>query len=103
MTERKHYLSGTLLDDGSEYSLGELCRICGVTAETEIDMVGEGILEPSGSDPAQWRWEKLTVPRDLRGTPGILSISVSRLSRVRFKGTVRRVKVGAALAEIKTY
>ena len=54
-------------------------------------------------DPAQWRWEKLTVPRDLRGTPGILSISVSRLSRVRFKGTVRRVKVGAALAEIKTY
>lgn len=54
-------------------------------------------------DPSKWRREKLTVPRELRGTPGILSISVSRLTSVRFKGTVRRVKVGAALAEIKTY
>ena len=56
MGETEHYLSGTLLDDGCEYSLGELCRICGVTAENVIEMVAEGILEPSGDDPAQWRF-----------------------------------------------
>ena len=63
MTEHMHYLSGTLLDEGSEYGLGELCRICGVTAETVIDMVAEGILEPSGDDPAQWRFRGTSVVR----------------------------------------
>ncbi len=63
MTESRHYLSGTLLDEGSEYSLGELCRICGVTAEKVIDMVTEGILEPSGRDPAKWRFCAISVVR----------------------------------------
>lgn len=63
MTESKHYLSGTLLDEGSEYSLGELCRICGVTAEKVIDMVTEGILEPSGRDPARWHFCATSVVR----------------------------------------
>ncbi len=63
MTEAEHYLSGTLLDERAEYSLGELCRICCITAETVIDMVTEGILEPSGRDPAKWRFCATSVVR----------------------------------------
>ena len=63
MTERSHCLSGTLLDDGSEYDLAELCRICGVSAERVTDMVAEGILEPAGKDQARWRFHATSVVR----------------------------------------
>jgi chaperone modulatory protein CbpM len=63
MAENKRYLSGTLLDDGSEYSMGELCRICDVNAEEIFEMVAEGILEPTGHDPAQWRFRGTSVVR----------------------------------------
>lgn len=48
--------SGELLDEQELYSLGEICGICGITAERIIDMVAEGIIEPTGSDPGEWRF-----------------------------------------------
>jgi chaperone modulatory protein CbpM len=62
MSETKHYLSGTLLED-SDYSLLELCKICGISREAVIEMVDEGILEPKGGAPAQWRFEGITLVR----------------------------------------
>lgn len=49
-------------------------------------------------------WHVETVMQDAAraGQRGILSVQVSRLSRVRMKGSVRRRRVGMAMAEIET-
>jgi chaperone modulatory protein CbpM len=49
-------MTGIVLDDSVDFSLGELCRCCGVNAEMVIEMVDEGLLEPTGASPEQWRF-----------------------------------------------
>ena len=64
-----------ILDEFFDFSLAELCQCCTVQAETIIDMVEEGLLSPSGSSPADWRFSgtaqrhveiTLHLQRDLR-------------------------------------
>ncbi|MGD8912691.1 MAG: chaperone modulator CbpM [Candidatus Thiodiazotropha sp.] len=62
MSETKHYLSVTLLEE-TDYSLLELCDICGIERDVVMEMVAEGILEPKGGEPAQWRFEGTTLVR----------------------------------------
>jgi chaperone modulatory protein CbpM len=54
MTERDRYLTGILLDERLELSLGDLCRLCRVTGDEIRDMVTEGILDPRGDNPQSW-------------------------------------------------
>ena len=56
-------LVGTLLDERSAFTLHELCRACGVHAELVIEMVDEGVLEPRGAAPAEWRFPGSAVTR----------------------------------------
>lgn len=49
-------VTGVVLDETIEFSLGELCRCCGVSAETVIEMVDEGLLDPLGYGPEDWRF-----------------------------------------------
>lgn len=56
-------LAGTLLDEHTLFSLRELCRACGVHAELVIEMVEEGVLEPRGATPADWRFAGSAVTR----------------------------------------
>ncbi len=44
-------------------SLGQLCRTCGVRADWIIELVEEGILEPSGQEPAAWRFSATSIRR----------------------------------------
>lgn len=60
---RRHVLIGDVLDEGTEYSLGELCRACAVDAETVIEMVAEGLVEPGGASPRYWRFTGHSVVR----------------------------------------
>lgn len=53
---RRTIVTGVVLDDGVDFSLGELCRCCGISAETALEMVDEGLLDPIGGDPASWRF-----------------------------------------------
>jgi len=75
MTELDRYLTGILLDECLELSLGDLCRLGRVTREEIMDMVTEGILEPDGDAPQSWRFSgralirvkrTLHLQRDLR-------------------------------------
>lgn len=50
----------------------------------------------------EWREETVMKDAGRAGQRGILSVHVSRLSRVRMKGSVRRRLVGMGLAEIET-
>lgn len=68
-------LTGILLDERAVFTLHELCRACGVHAELVIEMVEEGVLEPQGGTPAEWRFmgsavtraqKALNLTRDLR-------------------------------------
>lgn len=55
--------SGDLLADGTELSLQEFCRLCRVSTDTITTFVAEGVIEPLGAEPAQWRFEVTAVQR----------------------------------------
>ena len=52
-----------LLDESAKFSLPELCRICAVELELVLEIVAEGIVEPTGSAPDAWRFSGLAVAR----------------------------------------
>jgi chaperone modulatory protein CbpM len=52
-----------LLDETVEFTLGELCTLCDVSTELVIEIVEEGIVEPHGDDPPQWRFTGVAVTR----------------------------------------
>lgn len=55
--------SAELIDDSYCLSLSELCRVCGTHAEHVAELVAEGVLEPSGQIPTQWRFNTLCLRR----------------------------------------
>ena len=63
MSKQVDVLSGMLLDEDVQLSLGELCTACSVHAELVIEMVTEGIVIPSGSGPVDWRFSGPNVKR----------------------------------------
>ncbi|MFA5631754.1 MAG: chaperone modulator CbpM [Porticoccaceae bacterium] len=52
-----------ILGDEGLLSLAELCRLCRVNADQIQLLVEEGVLEPSGAGPGQWRFESLCILR----------------------------------------
>ncbi len=63
MNIREEILTGLLLDEESTLTLGELSRACTAHAEWIIELVDEGILEPTGSDIAHWRFSGASLHR----------------------------------------
>ena len=56
MTGESKALSGVVIDEQTEMTLGEVCRACSVHAEWVVTLVEEGVLEPAGRDQAHWRF-----------------------------------------------
>jgi len=52
-----------VLDDEVHLSLGDLCRVCGISAEQVLALVDEGVIEASGSDPGRWRFQAVSIRR----------------------------------------
>ena len=63
MTGDRDDLTGTVLDERTTFTLGELSRACGVRVELVMEMVAEGVLEPRGTAPAEWRFPGTAVVR----------------------------------------
>lgn len=63
MTSTLKYLHGTILDEDMEYGLYDLCDLCNISAELVHDMIDEGVIEPRGPEPRQWRFTILEVRR----------------------------------------
>ncbi len=64
MTERDaKSLSGQIVDESMEITIGELCRFCAVDAELVEAMINEGIIEPSRKRGAEWCFAMSTVKR----------------------------------------
>jgi chaperone modulatory protein CbpM len=56
-------LSGEVLEEDVELSLADLCRACELSAERIFQLVDEGLLEPRGRNPQQWRFHGRSVRR----------------------------------------
>jgi len=65
MTNKKALspVSGEILEEEIELTLVELCHACQVPAERVIEIVEEGVVEPLGRDPAQWRFQGVNIRR----------------------------------------
>ena len=56
-------LTGVLLDEQAELSLTELSHACSTSTEWVIELVHEGVLEPVGRQPGQWRFSGSSLKR----------------------------------------
>lgn len=56
-------LEGEPLDNSVSLTLDELCDICGVPAERVRGLIDEGVVEPVGRAPAEWRFTRVSVTR----------------------------------------
>jgi chaperone modulatory protein CbpM len=75
-TSDEHFLSGDILDDGTEVSVADLCRMFAVEERHIIELVEEGVL----------------------GTRGEVSVIEIDKSEWLFRGTeVRRVRIALRL------
>ncbi len=61
-------LKGVLINEQTRISLGEVCRACSRHAEWIIELVDEGVLEPSGPSPEQWHFSPAALQRALIAT-----------------------------------
>lgn len=62
MNER-HPLLADPLDETTEFSFEELCRMCGVREQVVVEIVEEGVVVPHGADRLQWRFSGHAVTR----------------------------------------
>lgn len=65
MTDKTYILKGVVLEEETEFTLGDLSRACSVHAEWIIALVDEGILEPKGKDVTEWRFSGDNLKRVL--------------------------------------
>ena len=57
MTNQKsNAVRGIVLNEQVVFTLTELCGICSVETELITEMVDEGVLDPEGRAPADWRF-----------------------------------------------
>ena len=56
-------LTGIIVDDSSEFTLGQLSRACGMPAEWILSLVEEGVIEPLGPDQTQWHFRGYCLRR----------------------------------------
>jgi chaperone modulatory protein CbpM len=68
-TSEEHFLSGDILDEGTEVSIADLCRMFAVEEHHIIELVEEGVLGTRGTvnvieiDKTEWRFHGTEVRR----------------------------------------
>lgn len=61
--DRNKVLQSEIIETRIEISLADLCEVCSVTRERVVRLVDEGVVEPTGRDPAEWRFSGRSVRR----------------------------------------
>jgi chaperone modulatory protein CbpM len=55
-----------VLDDRFEIGIAELCEMCRLHEEVVVELVAEGIIEPTAHSGEGWRFSGVAVTRALR-------------------------------------
>jgi len=55
--------TGVVLDETVRFSLVDICEACRIDAESIFEMVNEGIVDPEGSEPMNWRFNTAALRR----------------------------------------
>lgn len=63
MSKELIYLTGTLLDEDLECSMTDICRMCNISSDMVREMIDEGLLQPHGRDPMEWRFTEVELRR----------------------------------------
>ena len=93
--------SASVVEDGLQMSLAELARACRAREEQIQVWVVEGVLEPSGESPPNWRFAgaslrrarlAITLTRELEiNTPGV-ALALDLMDQIEaLKARLRRV------------
>jgi chaperone modulatory protein CbpM len=61
-----HILTGVIVDEIEEITIGEVTRFCAVRREKIVELVAEGIIEPEGQAPEEWRFSGRALSRAKR-------------------------------------
>lgn len=56
-------LQSEIIETRRELSLSDLCQVCTVTSERVVQLVDEGLVEPVGREPAEWRFSGRSIRR----------------------------------------
>ncbi|MBT9501998.1 MAG: MerR family transcriptional regulator [Burkholderiaceae bacterium] len=84
-------VQGVIVEQTLHFSLGELCRACGAETEQLMSLVDEGVLEPAGSGPQDWRFAgpslrrahaALRLTRDLELNPAATALVLDLLDEI---------------------
>jgi chaperone modulatory protein CbpM len=60
---RNNVLQSEIIETRIEMSLSDLCEVCSVTSERVVRLVDEGLVEPVGREPSEWRFSGGSVRR----------------------------------------
>lgn len=63
MTNKHPQGRGAILEEELSFTLAELTGACRVHAEMVVALVEEGVLDPQGEDPLQWRFSGVNLRR----------------------------------------
>ncbi|ANO52760.1 chaperone modulator CbpM [Woeseia oceani] len=89
---RKTVLQSEIIETRVEMTLSDLCRVCTVSSERVVQLVEEGLVEPVGNEPAEWRFSGHSVrrvvvaerlSRDLRLNPAGAALVLDLLDEVQ--------------------
>jgi chaperone modulatory protein CbpM len=84
-------LAGPVVEECVHFSLFELCRACRADTDEVLMLVDAGVLEPMGSEPADWRFGgaslrrahvALRLARDLGIEPSGLALVLDLLDEI---------------------
>jgi len=59
----KYLLSGVVIDEVDEITIDEVTQFCAVRREKIVELVMEGIIEPEGREPEEWRFSGPALAR----------------------------------------
>ncbi len=62
-SKKTKLLRGDLLDEDVEITLAQLCQACELSEAQIIELVEQGIIDPLGPEPAEWRFVSVSLRR----------------------------------------
>ncbi|HEX5685141.1 MAG TPA: chaperone modulator CbpM [Ideonella sp.] len=84
-------VDAVVVDETTQFSLAELCRACQADSARLVALVDEGVLEPAGQRPDEWRFSgaalqraraALRLSRDLDLNPSGTALVIDLLAEI---------------------